>query len=226
MKQAFIDYADAVVAPLKSEKLRTRTRAELAEKANSYYELAVENGAEEDEAVRAAVYNMGDAAEMTELVRVKYEKHLSAKTTYAYAAGFALFFIIMGYFSHGEIFKELNPIEFLTILGIAAALALIVSVWRFTWQKFLVGLEFGGAVAGIAYLTYRIYAVYTGSLERLALPAVIRANVTMIMLIIVYAVAIVVIADTLNKRLYPPTRDFVEEIFRDREYQRIKLKGR
>ncbi|MDR0906857.1 MAG: hypothetical protein LBN00_11945 [Oscillospiraceae bacterium] len=226
MEQAFIDYADAVVAPLKSDKLRTRARAELVEKAKSYYELAIENGAAENEAVRAAVYNMGDAAEMTELMRFKYKKHLSAPQTCFFAACFVLFFVVMGIISHGEIFTELNPVEFLIILGIAAALAFIVSVWRFTWQKFLVGMEFGGAVSGIAYLTYRMYSVYTGSLEQLALPAVIRANIGMIMLIIVYAVAIVFVADTLNRRLYPPAYDFVAEIFLDREYQRIKLKDR
>ena len=217
------EYIDSVVSKLKGKGLQNETRDALYKMLEEYYAVAIENKASHEEAVHSAIVNMGDAAELVASIKEQHKDHLAIGVTIALASVVVGFFAVMIPVSHGEIIQLYATSEVAIVVGLSLALAIVLSVYRFTLYKFLCRLEFSACVTGIGYAFYRCLVFYgTKSEEVLKRAENVRADITQMILVLIYAIALYTVANAIKRRGFPPSVSYIRNIFVERDHLRVK----
>ena len=217
------EYINSVVSQLKGKGLQEMTRAELYRKLEEYYNIAIENKATHEEAVRSAVVNMGDTKDLIEKIKLQHKEQLALPITIALGSVVVVAFVVMIALSHGEIFRLLATYDLLAVAALTILIALVYSVYRFTLYKFLCGLELGACAASIGYLLLRMLYFYRGNMsERLRYVEYVRGHITQMILVLIYGIAVYTAANFIKRRKFPPLATYVRNIFQEREHLRVR----
>ena len=205
-------FLDILTGQIRGKALKAATRDEVEMKILERIEEAKESGADTETAIRAALRSMGDPTDLGRAIANENRKQFGFSTTVMFGLFFVAFFVMMGVMTHGELILQVNPKDFLIVLGIAIVGALLMSARHFTLAKFISRMELSSALAGVAYAGF---IMYSSSLTTESADAV-RGNISGVILVMIYGLILFTIVNAIQKITVAPGKSFFKEIFEDR----------